>query len=247
MKLPSYPQKGKPVEDTVRGLIDFVRASRIASFIGGRVVETANGTTLIADKPAGRRGGGSYRHPFQLVADEVAGNPVLRVADGAFQVVRWVTNGNTIDANAFTLDVQINADTLGTESTDGYLTLSPSTDYGVFIVADKSVAALTSFTNGTGTPWAIGIVDPIVIISSTYTESTDTDNLTGTGGTHQGKAAWYLGKVEVDADDNVTLTQHQRSDIAITTPVWVIPTIVSADANNSVSVGSDGGAYYDEP
>jgi len=191
-------------------------------------------------------GGGGSSHPFRLVADEVSSAPVLRVSDGAFQVVRWVTNTNTIESNSFTFAVEINSDTLGTESTDGYLTLSVSTTYGVFIVATKTVAPKTSYSNGTGTPWGIGITDPIVIIDSTYTEATDTDGLTSTG-THQGKAAWYLGKAEVDGDGAVTLTQHHRSDIAIVEPVWVIPTIVSADASNSISTGSDGGAYYDEP
>lgn len=59
MRLPSYPQDGKPVADTVRQLIDYARASKITGFVGGRVVETANGTTIVAGKQKTPRAGGT--------------------------------------------------------------------------------------------------------------------------------------------------------------------------------------------
>jgi hypothetical protein len=52
MKLPDYPRKGIPVEQTVDQIIDFLRASKITSFVGGKVRETPSGTTLaLAERP----------------------------------------------------------------------------------------------------------------------------------------------------------------------------------------------------
>jgi len=64
MKIPSYPQKGKPVEDTVRGLIDYARAATVTGFVGGRVVQNANGTTIVAAKPKPNRGTPGNPDPF---------------------------------------------------------------------------------------------------------------------------------------------------------------------------------------
>ena len=46
MKFPALPQKGKPVEDTVRDLINYVRASRIINVSGGKIKTSPNGTTI---------------------------------------------------------------------------------------------------------------------------------------------------------------------------------------------------------
>jgi hypothetical protein len=50
MKPPEYPQKGKPVEQTVREIIDFCKAIQIRSFVGGKVKESTAGTTLTIPK-----------------------------------------------------------------------------------------------------------------------------------------------------------------------------------------------------
>lgn len=246
MKLPGYPQKGKPVEDTIRGLIDFARASRLTGFIGGRVVETANGTTIITDpaRPA-RSGGGERSHPFKIVADEVAGNPVIRVADGAFTVESWFTNGNIIECNAEEETVAIGSGNIGTESGDGYLSVSASTTYGVFIVAETLTTSATVFTNGTGYPGKIRIFDPLVAISSTNTTAASLNAMTSSG-TYAGYCGWFLGTVVVDASGGITITQYRKSDITVVEPVWVYQTIVSADTND-ITTGSDGGAVYVTP
>lgn len=247
MKLPSYPQKGKPVEDTIRGLIDFARASRLTGFIGGRVVETANGTTIIADqsRPASSVGG-ARSHPFKIVADEVAGNPVIRVSDGAFTVQSWFTNGNLIECNAEEEAVAIGAGNIGTESGDGYLSVSPSTTYGVFILAETLMTSTTAFANGTGYPGKVRVFDPLVVIDSTNTTASSLNAMTSTG-SYSGYCGWFLGTVVVDAVGGITITQYRKSDITVVEPVWVYQTIVSLDASNSISTGSDGGAFYDEP
>jgi len=50
MKPPDYPQKGKPVEQTVREIIDFCKATQIVSVTGGKVKESRAGTTLVMPK-----------------------------------------------------------------------------------------------------------------------------------------------------------------------------------------------------
>jgi hypothetical protein len=197
----------------------------------------------------GRGGGGGgtiYQHPFRIVATTVDDDPAIMVGDGAFSVVRWFTDNSTIYSNSEEYAVQINSMPLGYGEFSGKLTLAADTDYGVFIVAETSLGSRVPFANGTGFPVSMAVSDPIVIVSSTLTSATDLGALTSAG-TYEGYAGWYLGKAEVDADGVVSVTQYRKSDICVTEPVWVSPTIVSGDAGNSITTGTDGGAYYEEP
>jgi hypothetical protein len=45
-KLPDYPMKGKPVEDTIREIIDYLRLTTITNFQGGKMKQSRGGTTL---------------------------------------------------------------------------------------------------------------------------------------------------------------------------------------------------------
>jgi len=46
MRPPEYPQKGKPVDHTVREIIDYLRAITVKGFEGGMIKESRNGMTL---------------------------------------------------------------------------------------------------------------------------------------------------------------------------------------------------------
>lgn len=46
MRLPSPPRKGYPVEDTMREVINYLRAITINNVVGGMVKQSASGTTL---------------------------------------------------------------------------------------------------------------------------------------------------------------------------------------------------------
>jgi len=194
----------------------------------------------------GGGGGGGASLPFQIVADTVSAAPVIRVSDGMFTVQSWFTETNTIECNADEESVLIGGGSLGTESTDGYLSVSVSTTYGVFIVAETAAQSRTPFANGTGYPGTMGIYDPIVVISSSNNTAASLNAMTSSG-TYAGYCGWFLGQVVVDGSGNVAITQHRRSDITVVEPVWIYQTIASADASNSITAGSDGGAYYDEP
>lgn len=50
MKLPDYPQKGRSVEQTIRELIDYLRATTITNFQGGQMKQSRAGTTLSVRK-----------------------------------------------------------------------------------------------------------------------------------------------------------------------------------------------------
>ena len=56
MRIPPYPRKGESVAQTVKELIDFVRASRVTSVQGGRLNYTPNGTS-IEIAPKAKQGG----------------------------------------------------------------------------------------------------------------------------------------------------------------------------------------------
>lgn len=60
MKFPSPPRKGEPMIDTIREIINFLRASRITGVSGGLLQESPNGTTIRIAAPIypGIRGGG---------------------------------------------------------------------------------------------------------------------------------------------------------------------------------------------
>jgi len=247
MRLPSYPQDGKPVADTVRQLIDYARASKITGFVGGRVVETANGTTIVAGQQKQSGGGGSAVHPFRIVASTVATLPVIRVSKGMFTVQSWYTATNTIECNALEESVTVGGGSIGTESTDGYLSVSASTTYGVFVVAETLATSTSAFANGTGYPGKVRIFDPIVAISSSNTTAASLNAMTSSG-TYAGYCGWFLGTVVVDGDGGITITQHRRSDITVVEPVWVYQTIVHPDGSNSITAdGTTGGAFYDAP
>lgn len=50
MKLPDYPMKGKPVEQTIREIIDYQRMTTITNFQGGQMKQSRGGTTLTVGK-----------------------------------------------------------------------------------------------------------------------------------------------------------------------------------------------------
>lgn len=53
MKLPDMPRDGVPVSKTVIEIINYLRASRLVNIVGGRMMGSSNGTTLVL-KPGGK-------------------------------------------------------------------------------------------------------------------------------------------------------------------------------------------------
>lgn len=256
MKFPDLPQKGKRVEDSIRQILDYIRASRITGVSGGTLRQSSNGTTIQIGKTRPSQNiSAASAPPFQLIAGkDEDGDPVLYVRHGAFTVEKWFTaaSGATLDCNALELAVTINAGALVSSANPiggilhpGRFALAVSTDYGAWIVAETSFVSKVALTGGS-VPKAMAFSDPIVILSETAIAASAANSLTSTG-TYKGFAAWFLGSVSVDGDGVVSLEQYRRSDITVVEPVWIHPVIVSTDAGNNIYAGSDGGAFYEEP
>lgn len=62
MKIPSLPQRGKPVEQTVREIIGYLRWTNLVSVVGGELRSTPNGKTLTI-KPGGTSSGAPPASP----------------------------------------------------------------------------------------------------------------------------------------------------------------------------------------
>lgn len=266
MKLPSYPQKGKPVEDTVRGMIDYLRSITVRGIAGGRVVTTANGTTLIPPKQKAAGSGGSSNHPFKLTGTTSAGDYLLHVFQGACTVNGWAWTSSTVYGQTVELVPSIGSGTLLSDSVGigdvgaGYLTLaapvSGTTTYGIWlhVAADNNFSTVSIYD-------AIGGIFPntahvhfatfsfgsaAVFASSTYTDSSDAADQGLVGGADDKDLAIYLGKVVVDAAGAATITQYRKTDVTISAPLLTSPIVVSADTND-ITLGTDGGALYVTP
>lgn len=82
MRPPDYPQKGKPVEQTVREIIDYCKANTIKSFVGGSVKESRGGITLVADKQPHKRTS-RQKLPFDVFLKKIeveGGDPTWQVS-----------------------------------------------------------------------------------------------------------------------------------------------------------------------
>jgi hypothetical protein len=149
-------------------------------------------------------------------------------------------------------------DDFGFFGIDGYSVLNPSTTYGVWVVVGQFFGTDTppsDFANFTSIRhWsadASGSIRGEIYVSSTTGQTEYGDGRAVTTAfisTYDAPLAFYLGKVEVDANGGTVIRQWRASDIF--SQMTALPdefVIVSADADNSITAGSDGGAYYDAP
>ena len=277
MKLPEYPQQGKPVEQTMREVIDYLRMTTITNFQGGQMKQSRGGTTLSVRNPIRPRMNDAHPHPWKIttVTAIVGASEEFRiyVNYGALTHETWGTDEPSFIEGAATFNATTPTYLLNdpfNTGTVGYFVASVSTDYGVWLKLER-VDATSLFD-----PESLGEIytgmkyfihsNAEIFISSTFVNSSDTP-------TYSGDFSYiYIGKVSYDADGNATIQQRRRSDIvtavtAYPTGITVVstdadnsittgtdgrafyeaPPIVSADANNSISAGSDGGAFYDDP
>lgn len=213
-----------------------------------------------------------YLHPFKLITKEESSELHCYVNYG--QIIEsylrtWNTFSDNSDCQSVQNTVVINSGTLLNDpsgGTVGYMTLSASTTYGIWLKGKYKVAGTfsdyfsTGESEGRGYKKTDGMVLRFVNIeaeSSYTTPSSKPDN---------GEVWLFLGKVVVDSNLNATTTQHWKSDIML--PSYAIPFIepslvsgnsiyletdgliyvksfVSADVDNSITTGTDGGVYYE--
>ena len=112
------PMKGKPVEQTVSDIINYLRACRITGMVGGRVQETPNGTTLHVIP--GKIKGGTITGvtlPFSISVSDtslIAAAGIIDVDEHAEEINTTMTNGTWY----FRAKVVINDSTGEITSTD---------------------------------------------------------------------------------------------------------------------------------
>ena len=83
MKLPSNPLRGESIAAKVVEIINFMRASRITSVVGGQVRETPNGTVLIFKPgPGGGGSSGPATCPFGELSTNTEDPPVTSIRGG---------------------------------------------------------------------------------------------------------------------------------------------------------------------
>ena len=271
MKIPAMPQKGKPVADTIRDLINYVRATRVSGVVGGKLRESPNGTTIEISGEK-RQIPANLNYPFKISVATVASEIRLHVNYGAvYQSLVYDydpsgtahVNGNTALVATTIGGSPLDNDPLG--GTPGYSVLSVSTEYGVWLQGSFTAPSGQTFYSVADNRGYRGIdvftaYTTNILVSSSYTQAADKPN--------NGEFWIFLGNVVIDASGKATITQTWRSDVML--PLYVLPVIapstdsgnslyigtdgkifvppiVSSDALNSISSGTDGGAFYDAP
>lgn len=110
--------KGRPVEQTVREIIDYLRAIRITGMVGGRVSETPNGTVLhVVPGKGGTTTTGGTTLPFAVSVTAESLVAAAGTVDGdthASEINTTMTNGTWY----FRAKVIINSTTGAISSTD---------------------------------------------------------------------------------------------------------------------------------
>ena len=203
---------------------------------------------------------GSYVHPYKIYVNWDGAAYTMQMQVGRFTTMRMgsIAGVGTLITDEQTLAYYQSAGAFRGDDFDtntlGEMTLSPSTVYGVWVTSGVSL------TTGYGNPVGASTrqfdkVDDYraggatVRISSTYTAYTDAVTYANSlvSGTY-GNTVYYIGRIETFTDGSYTVKQWRKSDICVGN--MGLPNdihIVSTDASNSITVGSDLGAYYDAP
>lgn len=274
MKFPDLPRSGFPIVQTVKDIINYLRSSRIISINGIKGTSTTNGTTFQIPVGEKNRFQKEFLHPFKLITKKESSE--LRCYVNYGQILEsylrtWNTFSDNSDSQSLQNTIVINSGALLNDpsgGTAGFMTLSASTDYGIWLKGKYKTTGTFSdyFSTGESDSRGYKKTDGFTLrfvnieAESSYTDpSSKPDN---------GEVWLFLGKIEVDSDLNATITQHWKSDIILPSYAqpWVEPSVVSgnsiyletdgliyvksfvsADADNSITTGTDGGVYYDAP
>ena len=175
------------------------------------------------EKPPGLPPTPPYIHPFQLFPAYESSAYVLRIAIGRVTAQRWVYDGANPPKYSAE-DVQVYYDTsvgdlmnddFGPTSSLGDIDLSPSTTYGVWLIA-----AITEATrlDPTANGYFTNISDfycsgASIVVNSTYPDFDDAATYAPT--LSGSKALYYLGQVTTVTDGEFSFKQWRKSDICI--------------------------------
>ena len=210
----------------------------------------------VANRP---KSSATASHPWKLIPINDAGTAKLYVARGMVTVHDYYLDASDVlqpfshERESLVL-LDGTGPLVGPDhaigGTAGYIELADSDTYGVWLVCYPVSSTATGKPLGYSTDGTVGWIKfevQEIIASADYPTQDDADTMTAAGGAYEERLVFGLGQVVVDANGNSTVTQWRRSDITTTPALYFVPLIVSADVDNSISAGSDGGAFYDAP
>jgi len=122
--------------------------------------------------------------------------------------------------------------------------LADNTDYGFWLYWDISWNSINAFDKPTGFGETIGQANATnqgIVMSSNFDAKTD---LTGITASTQNKAYMWLGKLQISGGV-ATVIQGLKENVTLHNPsILLAASVVSTDAENDISKGSDSLAYY---
>jgi hypothetical protein len=190
-----------------------------------------------------------YVHPFKIIATIEEEEPRIYVSHGVVTYMLWDIDPEPIYNEAdvyFSGTAPLLNDPFNTDP-PGYFVAATSTEYGVWLKTARSFADATANPDYATEPyseiqWSGTHTGCEILVSSTSVEKTQTPTYDANFN-HV-----YLGKVAFDENGAATVQQFRKSDIITGIVTWPVGfNIVSSDAGNSITLGSDNGAYYNEP
>jgi hypothetical protein len=209
---------------------------RPATAIFGPKVREPQETLQIRDP---RAGGSGYSHPYKLFAAEESGDCRLHVWRGACTTNSWAWDDTDVWGTTVEIVPGIGSGSLISEdipigdAAAGYLTLTASTTYGIWLMvgalnnfpaASPFTAISGLFPGGTAVNFqTFSFGTAAVHADSTNVDSSDAAAMGLVSTVDSKNLAIYLGKVVVDADGVGTLTQYRRSDVTLHSPLMTAP------------------------
>jgi hypothetical protein len=189
-------------------------------------------------------------HPFKIVAwyDASESKTKFQVGSGAFTENYYTHNGTIFVGATSERSVKMGTPTgsdIGLGPSAAGVEIDDDDEYGVWIVVEVAASSGTSITNGT--PFFTVLLEvPVAIASANAPEKTQAADI-GADSPYTNFHAFYLGKITVNENGIPFVEQYRKSDIEWQGSAWFQPRVVSAQEGNSITTGSDGGAYYQEP
>lgn len=187
-------------------------------------------------------------HPFKIVATTEESELRIYVCFGVVTYMIWNTGEQPIYKDGQVYFAQtpgltyLKNDPFYTTPI-GYFVGAVSTSYGVWLKVARNAAGSLDSPAGSAEPYTTVDYSSFttgseILVTSSFTDPTATPTY------DDDFAHIYLGKVTYDSVGAPTVIQFRRSDVITSLAAWPTNfTIVSADAGNQISTGTDGGAY----
>lgn len=244
MRIPEEVKAGQPVSAAdYNALLRYVRALTLRPGPGYRVAMGPGGTVLSVAR-GGTGGPVSGAHPFRISVVFADPTWTATVSAGPAHAPKLYQDADGY-ATAMMASTWITATTL--------TGLANNTTYGIWLEGTTSTPGAGSVWENPvrtstidskfGAPEKVVGSNPTPYIIAADSTNTDYDDVYAKVIAGTGSQFAYIGQVAI-ASGVVTIDQWVRSDIYLAMATWGHG-IVSSDANNDITAGSDGGVFYE--